>query len=242
MRKPVHRRGETNVGDPGWDTWIIGISFKSAKCFLNRDPRTFQRIRVLTLCFNDLSHGTWVPTVSNFMKFLPWRWKQQINTPVISQNLIAACAVLIDYALSRYLCNVNQSTNEDNKWYVLVLQSYQTIFTASHSKLCSTKRLTKILLNDNKERGTGFSAGTDLIKEFLETIPAMTVVMGLNDKRIGTWLPAGKRLYFLFSTSSRGDQIKNNDMYKACGTYGRQARCIKSFDMDTSGKEVTWKT
>jgi hypothetical protein len=54
------------------------------------------------------------------------------------------------------------------------------------------------------------------------------------------WL--GKRFYFLFFTSSRGDQIKNNDMDKACGTYGRQARCIQSFGKVTSGKEATWKT
>lgn len=49
---------ETSVGDPGWVTWIIGISFKSAKCFSNCDPRTSQRIHVLTFCFNELSHGT----------------------------------------------------------------------------------------------------------------------------------------------------------------------------------------
>ena len=76
----------------------------------------------------------------------------------------------IVYTLLKYLCNVNQSTNKDNKCYVLVLQSYQTTSTASHSKIYSTYRLTKILLSGNKERGTGFSAGTDLIKEFLERI------------------------------------------------------------------------
>jgi hypothetical protein len=68
----------------------------------------------------------------------------------------------------KYLCNVNQGKNLDNKCYILVLKAYQTTFTASHSKICSTYRLNKILLNGNKERGTGFSAWTDLIKEFLK--------------------------------------------------------------------------
>ena len=85
---------------------------------------------------------------------------------MISSNLIAACAVWIVYTLVKYLFKVNQSTNVDNKCYVLVSQSYKATFNAPHTKTCSTHRLTKTLLNGNKERGTGFSAGTDLIKGF----------------------------------------------------------------------------
>jgi len=36
-----------------------------------------------------------------------------------------------------------------------------------------------------------------------------------------------------------GDQIKKNEMGRACGTYGRQERCIY---MVLVGKETTWKT
>jgi len=74
----------------------------------------------------------------------------------------------------------------DNKCYVLVLHAYQTTYTASHSKICTTNGLTKISLNGNKERGTGFSAWTDLIKEFLGTIPVTIMVMGLNERRTRT--------------------------------------------------------
>jgi hypothetical protein len=38
-----------------------------------------------------------------------------------------------------------------------------------------------------------------------------------------------------------GDQIKDNEIDQACGTYGRQERCMQGFDGETRGKENTWK-
>jgi hypothetical protein len=36
-----------------------------------------------------------------------------------------------------------------------------------------------------------------------------------------------------------GDQIKKNEMDRACDTYGRQERCVQGFGAKTEG---TWKT
>ena len=158
MRKPVHRNkcGGSWVGHMNhWNLLqVCKMFFKPWSADLSKDPCSYALFQWVI---------TWLPTAPNFMKFLPWRWKQQINTPVISSNLIAVCAVWIVYTVLKYLCNVNQSTNVDNKCYVLVLHAYQKTCTASHSKTCSTHRLTNISLNGNKERVTGFSAWKDRI-------------------------------------------------------------------------------
>jgi len=40
-----------------------------------------------------------------------------------------------------------------------------------------------------------------------------------------------------------GDQItKNNNTEGACGTWGRQERCIKNFGWEPWEKYTTWKT
>jgi hypothetical protein len=38
-----------------------------------------------------------------------------------------------------------------------------------------------------------------------------------------------------------GDQIKNNEMGRACGRYRGEERCIQGFGGETSGKATTWK-
>jgi len=193
MRKPVHRNKCGGSWVEHMNHWnllqVCKMFSKPWSADLSKNPRSyalFQRVITWYLGTNCFQNH----------EILPWRWKQQINTSVISSSLTAACVVWIVYTVFKYLCNVNQGTNVDNKCYVLVLNAYQTTFTASHSKICFTYRLTKILLNGNKERGTGFSAWTDLIKESLETVPAMAVFMGLNDRRTGTWVLAGKEVLF----------------------------------------------
>jgi hypothetical protein len=39
-----------------------------------------------------------------------------------------------------------------------------------------------------------------------------------------------------------GDQIKKNELGRACNTYGGKERYIQGFDGETSGKEMPWKT
>jgi hypothetical protein len=44
------------------------------------------------------------------------------------------------------------------------------------------------------------------------------------------------QIYFL------SDQLKKNEMGRACGMYGRQDRCMQCFGEETCGKETTWMT
>jgi hypothetical protein len=39
-----------------------------------------------------------------------------------------------------------------------------------------------------------------------------------------------------------GDQFEKIEMGGACGTNGKQERCIHISDIETLGKEITWKT
>jgi len=38
-----------------------------------------------------------------------------------------------------------------------------------------------------------------------------------------------------------GEQIKQNEMGRACSAYGRQESCIRGLGGETGGKETAWK-
>ena len=41
------------------------------------------------------------------------------------------------------------------------------------------------------------------------------------------------KLYDVYCSPNSGDKIKSNEMGRACGTYGRQEKCIQGFDWET---------
>jgi hypothetical protein len=119
---------------------------------LSKDPFSY----VLFLWVMTAPCGLWVPTVSNIITLLFWRWKQQMNT---SYHYIrgkfkytTACAVWIFHTDLKHLYNVTQSKSVDNKFYIFVWYSQQKTFIELHSKSHSSLRLTNCIKWNQRKR------------------------------------------------------------------------------------------
>ena len=51
-----------------------------------------------------------------------------------------------------------------------------------------------------------------------------------------------KSFWSVLLTEYSGDEIKNNEMGRACGTCLEEERCVQGYGVEISGKEDTLKT